>query len=102
MIGIQIPCGENVMCPSAFGYLAVIAAVVIFMGSVYLIVSAVFGVRMGYFVVATALFGWMIIFSGIWVFGAHLILPGVTTPKFQVPRGVEAYIEAHGLYRAPR
>ena len=91
MIGIQIPCGENLTCPSAFGYLTVIAAFIIFVGSVYLILSAVFGIRMGYLVVAVAFFGWMILFSSIWLFGAHLGLPGVTTPKYQGPRGVEPH-----------
>src|SRR5207244_1464034 len=69
MIGLRIPCGEFLTCNSAFGYLTVIMAFVVFMGSVYLLLSAVFGVRMGYLVLAVAFFGWMILFSAIWVFG---------------------------------
>ena len=91
MIGLQIPCGENLTCPSIFGYLTVIMAAVIFIGSVYLLLAAVFGIRMGGLVVFTAFFGWMLIWSVIWVFGAHLGLPGVTTPRFQGPRGVEPH-----------
>jgi hypothetical protein len=88
MLGLQIPCGENLTCPSIFGYLTVAMAAVIFIGSIYVVLSAVFGIRMGYLVLAVAFFGWMILFSGIWVFGAHLHLPGVTTPTNQGPQGV--------------
>src|SRR5919201_3266717 len=96
MIGLEIPCGEGITCPSIFGYLTIIAAVIIFVGSIYLLLSAVFGIRMGYLVIAVAFFGWMMIFSGIWVFGAHLGLPGVTTPKYQGPRGVEPHWQPIG------
>ena len=87
MIGLQIACGENITCPSIFGYLTVAMAFIIFVGSIYLVLSAVFGIRMGYLVIATAFFGWMILWSIIWVFGAHLGIPGVTTPKNQGPQG---------------
>src|SRR5205823_14450635 len=61
---------------------------IIFIGSIYLVLSAVFGIRMGYLVLATAFFGWMMLWSLIWVAGAHLGLPGVTTPTNQGPQGV--------------
>src|SRR5439155_8168895 len=51
------------------GILTVISAFVLFVGSPYLLASAVLGLRMGYLVVATSLFAWMIIFASIWTFG---------------------------------
>jgi hypothetical protein len=63
------------------GTLVVVMAVVLFCGSVYLLLSAVFGLRMAYLVAATGLFAFMIILSAIWAFGA----PG--TPKYLGPKG---------------
>ena len=69
MLSLQISCGPGLTCSSIYGYLTVIMAFVIFVGSVYLLLAAVFGIRMGYLVLAVAFFGWMILFSAIWVFG---------------------------------
>jgi hypothetical protein len=63
------------------GALVVVSAFVIFGGSVWLLTSAVFGVRMGYLVSATGFFAFMIILSALWAFGA----PG--TPPNLGPRG---------------
>jgi hypothetical protein len=63
------------------GTLVVVLAFVLFGGAVWLLLSAVFGVRMGYLVAATGLFAFMIILSALWVFGA----PG--TPRFLGPKG---------------
>lgn len=63
------------------GSLAVISALVLFSGSVWLLLSAVFGVRLGYLVMATAFFGFMIVISTLWAFGA----PG--TPAYLGPKG---------------
>jgi hypothetical protein len=63
------------------GVLAVVMALVLFCGSVYLLLSAIFGLRMAYLIAATGLFGFMIILSAIWAFGA----PG--TPKYLGPKG---------------
>ena len=68
----SIPCSSGfpvINCPSAVGWLTVDMAFIIFVGSVYLVLAAVFGVRMGYLVLATAFFGWMILFSALWAFG---------------------------------
>jgi hypothetical protein len=70
----------------AKGVAVIVAAVVLFVGSVYLLLVALFGLRMGYLVLAVAFFGWMIIFSTIWVLGS----PG-STPKNQGPRGTEPH-----------
>ncbi len=56
-------------CPSFVGWLTVAMGFVIFVGSVYLILAAVFGPRMGYLVLAVSFFGWMILFSSLWAFG---------------------------------
>lgn len=63
------------------GTLVIVSSFVIFGGSVWLLLSAVMGVRMGYLVSATGLFAFMIILSALWAFGA----PG--TPPNLGPRG---------------
>ena len=65
------------------GVLAVITAFVLFVGSIYVLLSAVFGRRLGYLVLSVSFFAWMILFSGLWTFGA----PG--TPRNLGPRGLE-------------
>ena len=64
------------------GVLTVVAAFVLFFGTVVVLLSAIFGARMGYLVSATGLFGFMVILSAIWVVG----VPG-STPPFRGPRG---------------
>jgi hypothetical protein len=59
-------------------------ALIIFVGSVYLLLAAIFGRRMGYLVLAAAFFGWMIILSAIWVFGV-----GPANTQDLGPRGTE-------------
>ena len=46
-----------------------IAGFILFVGSVYLLLAAIFGRWMGYLVLAVAFFGWMTIQSGLWLFG---------------------------------
>jgi hypothetical protein len=81
------------------GLLVTICAVVLFIGSVYLLVSAVFGLRMGYLVVATSLFAWMIILAALWSFGFDSQGPG--TPKNLGPRGTEAHWQVFQAATAP-
>ncbi|HYU57887.1 MAG TPA: hypothetical protein VEO00_07545 [Actinomycetota bacterium] len=71
---------------SVKGVLAVALGIVIFVGSVYLVVSAVTGRVLGYLITAVGFFGMMIIFSVIFVIG----VPGSTPPN-QGPRGPEAH-----------
>jgi hypothetical protein len=73
------------------GIVVVGCAVVLFIGSVYLLLAAVFGVRMGYLVLAVSFFAWMIIFSMIWTFGQPSVLGVVGTPKNEGPRGTEPH-----------
>jgi len=88
----DIPCSSGfplIQCPSVVGWITVAMAFVIFVGSIYLILAAVFGVRMGYLVVATAFFGWMMIFSSLWAFGFWS--QGLGTPTNLGPRGTEPH-----------
>ena len=67
------------------GIAVTVAAIIIFIGSVYILLAAYMGRVMGYLVLAVSLFGWMIIISVLWTFGA----PG--TPKYYGPRGTEPH-----------
>jgi hypothetical protein len=73
------------------GIAVVIAAFILFIGSVYVLLTAIFGLRMGYLVLAISFFGWMIILSAMWTFGQPKVL-GVTglLPNLG-PRGTEAH-----------
>jgi hypothetical protein len=81
-LGFQIACGTMMK-----GGLAVIMAFVLFVGSVLIMLSAVFGRRMGYLVLAVSFFGWMIILSSLWTFG--FFSQGLDTPVNLGPRGAE-------------
>lgn len=52
------------------GLAAVATAVVVLMGSVWLLLSLILGARMGYFVTAVSFFGIMVLMSGIWIITA--------------------------------
>jgi len=71
------------------GVTVVVAAFVLFIGSVYLLLSAVFGLRMGYLVLAVSFFGWMIIFSMLWAFGQPKVLGVTGLLPHLGPRGTE-------------
>jgi len=81
-IGFEIACGTLFK-----GAGAVVMAFILFIGSVYLMLSFVFGRWMGYLVLAVSLSGWMIILSSLWLFGFWAQGPG--TPTNQGPRGEE-------------
>jgi hypothetical protein len=63
----------------------VIAGFILFVGSVYVLLAAIFGRWMGYLVLAVAFFGWMTIQSSLWLFGFWS--QGPTTPTNLGPRG---------------
>ena len=67
------------------GGLAVGMAFVLFVGSVLIVLAAVFGRRMGYLVLAVSFFGWMILLSSLWTFGFYS--QGLDTPVNLGPRG---------------
>jgi hypothetical protein len=63
------------------GVLVVVMAFVLFVGGLYVLIAAVFGLRMGYLIAATGFFAFMIILSAIWAFGWP------STPRFLGPKG---------------
>lgn len=74
----------------AKGLLAVVASLILFVGTVYVILAAIMGLRMAYLVVAVSLFGWMILFSTIWIFQPTIFGVRNVVPN-QGPRGTEAH-----------
>ena len=89
--------GFNVECANLVkGGLAVIVGFVLFIGSVLLMLSAVFGRKMGYLVLSVSFFAWMILFSAVWTFG--FFSQGPETPVDLGPRGREPgwVVEAAG------
>jgi len=90
----QIFCGPGLECDSFVGYLTVAMGIILFIGSVYLLLAAVFGPRMGYLVLAVALFGWMMILSSLWAFGFYS--QGLHTANNLGPRGTEAHWQTFG------
>ena len=97
MIGAETCLGFSVECGLLVkGGLAVVTAFVLFVGSVLLMLSAVFGRTLGYLVLAASFFGWMVLFSALWVFGFWS--QGLETPVDLGPRGAEPgwVVEAAG------
>jgi hypothetical protein len=94
-LGFDIPCGTLTK-----GTLAVAMAFVLFVGSVYIMLSAVFGRRMGYLVLMVTFSGWMILLSGLWLSG-YFISQGLDTKVNLGPRGSEpAWVVAGGGLQA--
>ncbi|GIU97358.1 MAG: hypothetical protein KatS3mg013_1161 [Actinomycetota bacterium] len=65
----------------------VLAGFVLFVGSVYVLLAAVFGRWMGYLVLMVGFSGWMILQSALWLFGFWS--QGPETPTNLGPRGAE-------------
>lgn len=81
-LGFNVDCGVL-----AKGAGVVLMAFTLFIGSVYLILTAVLGRWMGYLVVMVAFSGWMIVLSALWAFGFYS--QGPDTPVNLGPRGAE-------------
>jgi len=64
--------------------LGLVIAVVVLIGSIYMLLASNFGARLGYLVLMVSLMAWIILLSAMWLFG----LPG-TTPGTG-PRGQES------------
>jgi hypothetical protein len=97
-IGFEIPC-ETLLKGGG----ATLMGFVLFVGSPLLLLSAVFGRRMGYLVLAVSFFSWIIILSSLWTFG--FFSQGPETPVDLGPRGAEPawVVEAAGTTpEAPR
>jgi hypothetical protein len=81
--------GFGVECGVLFkGAGVVLAGFTLFIGSVYVLLSAVFGRWMGYLVLMVCFAGWMMIQSSLWLFGFWS--QGLETPTNLGPRGAEA------------
>jgi hypothetical protein len=75
------------------GIIVTICAFLLFVGSVYIFLAAIYGRRMGYFVLMVGFFGWMIVLSTLWVVGSGpLKVSGesATLPNLG-PRGTEPH-----------
>jgi hypothetical protein len=97
-LGFAIDCGTM-----AKGAGAVVMAFILFIGSVYLLLSAIFGRWMGYLVLGVSFTGWMIIMSSLWLFGFWS--QGLQTPTNLGPRGSEpawVVLEASTGQTSPR
>jgi hypothetical protein len=81
-LGFHVPC--DVMWKGA---LTVSMGFLIFIGCVFVMLSAVFGRRMGFLVLTVAFSGWMIILSSLWLFGFWS--QGIGTKTNLGPRGSE-------------
>jgi len=81
-LGFTIDCGTL-----AKGAGVVAMGVILFVGSVYLILGAVIGRWMAYLVVAVAFSGWVMVLASLWTFG--FFSQGPDTPVNLGPRGSE-------------
>jgi len=95
--------------PVLTGYLAVIIGISVLCGSVYLLLATNLGVRLGFLVAWTGLWGWMLVMSIVWwVFGIGWIgsQPGwnvlqVATNPAVVPVEEVQQLSAYGLDDVP-
>lgn len=88
MIAVETCAGIHIPCKTLLeGGIGTLMGFVLFIGSVLLVLSAVFGRRMGYLVLAVSFFGWMIVLSSVWTFGFWS--QGPSTPVDLGPRGAE-------------
>lgn len=105
MIAVDSCIGFQIHCETLLkGGLTTVMAFVLFVGSPLLLLSAVFGRRMGYLVLAVSFFSWMIILSTVWLTG-FVVSQGIPTPVNLGPRGAEPswMVEAVGTEpEAPR
>lgn len=81
-LGFGVDCGTL-----AKGVGVVLMGFTLFVGSVYLVLTAVLGRWMGYLVLMVSFSGWMIVLSAMWAFGFYS--QGPDTPVNLGPRGAE-------------
>ena len=81
-LGFHIDCGIL-----AKGVGVVLMGLTLFVGSVYLLLTAVLGRWMGYLVLMVSFSGWLIMLSALWAFGFYS--QGPDTPVNLGPRGAE-------------
>jgi hypothetical protein len=89
-LGFHVECGTLLK-----GAGVTVMGLILFVGSVYILLSAVFGRWMGYLVMMVAFSGWMILLSSMWYFGFYA--QGPTTKTNLGPRGLEpAWVPLEG------
>jgi hypothetical protein len=89
-LGFHVDCGTLLK-----GAGVTITSFVLFVGSVYIVLAAIFGRWMGYLVMSVAFYGWMILLSSMWLFGFWA--QGPTTKTNLGPRGQEpAWVPLEG------
>lgn len=71
------------------GVLAFIIAMAVFVGSVWLLLAMILGVRMGYFVMGTCFFGVMAVIAVLWVFISLVPAPSLGFGVALGPKGRE-------------
>jgi hypothetical protein len=81
--------GFTIDCATMFkGIGVVVMAFTLFVGSIYLLLTAIFGRYMAYLLIAVTFTGWLIIQSSIWAFGYKS--QGPVTPVYLGPKGAVA------------
>jgi hypothetical protein len=81
-LGFHMECGTLLK-----GAGVAVMGIILFVGSIYVLLAVVFGRWMGYLVIAVAFFGWMIVLSSMWLFGFYA--QGPVTKTNLGPRGLE-------------
>jgi hypothetical protein len=81
-LGFAVDCGTMVK-----GIGVTVMGLILFVGSIYLLLTAVLGRWMGFLVLVACLSGWMVIQSSLWLFGFWS--QGVDTPTNLGPKGSE-------------
>jgi hypothetical protein len=81
-LGFAVECGTLVK-----GVGVTVMGVILFVGSVYLVLTAVLGRWLGFLVLLVCLAGWMVLQSSLWLFGFYS--QGLETPTNLGPKGSE-------------
>jgi hypothetical protein len=85
----------NLWYPTILGVLVVVAGVVLFVGSIYLILGTNMGARLAFLVTFTALMGFMVVLTSLWITTASPLntLRG-SVPKWEIKEVVPSLDEA--------
>jgi hypothetical protein len=85
----------NLWYPTILGVLVVVAGVVLFVGSIYLILGTNMGARLGFLVTFTALMGFMVVLTSLWITTASPLntLKG-SVPKWEIQQVVPSLDQA--------
>ena len=81
-LGFAVDCGTI-----AKGVGVTVMGIILFVGSVYLLLTAILGRWMGFLVLMVCLSGWLVVQSSLWLFGFWS--QGIETPTNLGPKGAE-------------